>query len=386
MLINRKQISIEYFENLVIKVDESDSIKAYIVKYFKEQELKYNPQHKSYGFKGHTIIKEIQYNSSIFSLSADSVECTSMIMCCWGGSEHVAGENCANTYLVIDCSGGGGSSGSGSSGSGGTGSGSSGGSGTGTSGGGGGGGNSDGETGDSSSSTTTVLTATVTPPPPDEKKCELFNKLKIDAPFKGIINALKSDVGLPYEQGVVLTNQVGGGYNAIVGTANSNNEYAVEFNIPAGTVIDIITHNHYTGGLSIFSPADLEQMYKIIKSTPMGVDMGNFVSILVNPNRETYAITITDRAKFIAYGDENFGTKTKFDKFDVLYALEKDNPILKGFGINNSHTPAENEKNFLKMLGKESGLKAHKATADLSQWNPLAVNTNDNVIAEPACN
>jgi hypothetical protein len=251
-----------------------------------------------------------------------------------------------------------------------------------------------GSSNNNSTTNNTPITVTVAPPKPkDEKKCTLFNKLKIDAPFKNIVNTLKyatTQSNINYEQGAALTNQANGSYNAIIGTPDPDKDYSVAFNIPAGTAIDIMIHNHYVGGLTIFSPADLDQIYQYIKTADM--DQGeNYVSVVITPNPQdplnpsVYAITITDKEKFISYGDDKFSTQAKFETYEYLAYAEKNAITESCMGINNDHTTLENENRFLKMI-KNSGLKVHKANADLSQWNPLALNNNGTVALEAPCN
>ncbi len=392
------------FENLIIETNGLEETKAYLIKYTPSEPIKLIEAHDSYKFEG--TMEKYQYptclacpeenndgeNGNVDNTGtgfSNNFDCITVMMCnqAWSnqtyGIEHIATSECTNTYPKTICgyTGGGGGSPSGSGGSSG---------GSGPSGGQSGTGN--GSTNTNTPSPSSPVTSPLIPLPPDEKKCELFNKLKNDQPFKDIIQILKSGVNLTYEQGVALTNQPNGTYSAIVGVANPNEQYTVEFDVPNGTVIDILTHNHYTGGLTIFSPADLKQIYDYI-STADAAQWENYVSVVVTPNPQdpqnptVYAITITDRAQFIAYGNANFGTETKFDIFRGIFSLEKGNRFITGcFGINENHTPSENEASFLKLLGKTSGIKVHKANADLSQWNPLKFNTDGSVLLEPSCN
>ena len=401
MLVKRDEQTAGYFENIIIEVDGLEEIKTYLIKYTPSVPIEYVEAHDSYKFEG--TMDAYQYPTCLACPEDDNdgengsegntgsgfssnYVCVTVMMCnqAWDnqtyGIEHIATSDCTNTYPITVCGytvgtsgGGGGTGGTGPSG---------GQSGTGT-----------GNTNSNSPTPSSPVTSPVVPKPLDEKKCALFNKLKNDAPFKDIIQILKNGVNLNYEQGVALTNRPNGTYSTITGVANPDEQYAVEFDVPNGTVIDILTHNHYTGGLTIFSPADLKQIYDYISTAD--VDQGdNYVSVVVTPNPQdtqdpkrptVYAITITDRAKFIAYGNANFGTQTKFDIFDGIFGLEKDEWPLSGFGINENHTSAENEASFLKMV-ENSGLKVHKANADLSQWNPLKLNRNDSVLLEPSCN
>ncbi len=114
----------ESFENFIVQVDNTtNNIRAFLIEYFPETEIEHEHEHNSFSFHGTKTIREIEYDSTIFQPLVQSSECTATLMCDYGGDEHVAGGNCTQTYLVIDCNtGGGGGSGGSGSGSGDTGS------------------------------------------------------------------------------------------------------------------------------------------------------------------------------------------------------------------------------------------------------------------------
>lgn len=122
MRITRPEESEDYFENLVVKVNKTDSINAYIIKYFPDKEMTFNKTHKSFGFDGTTETKEIIFNPEIFSqYLMETYHCDTFLLCDYGGTTHSAGYNCTQTYAVTFCSGGGGSTEVGSTGGTGTG-------------------------------------------------------------------------------------------------------------------------------------------------------------------------------------------------------------------------------------------------------------------------
>lgn len=102
--IYRENQSSEYFENLVIKVDNSNQTSAYILKYtpFNPASIYFLNQHDSFHFEGNTSVVPIVYNSNQSNSSTNKMiyECMSITSyyCCYGGTEHPAGANCANTY------------------------------------------------------------------------------------------------------------------------------------------------------------------------------------------------------------------------------------------------------------------------------------------------
>lgn len=126
MLVKKKSSDKDNsFENLILKIDDQGNTKAYILKYFPNEDMTYVPQHDSYTFKGTKELREISFNSKINAKSTintihlptvQSEECTMVLMCSYGGHEHTAG-NCSKMYWVIDCRSAGGGSPSGSGGS-----------------------------------------------------------------------------------------------------------------------------------------------------------------------------------------------------------------------------------------------------------------------------
>ena len=154
MLIKRPNPTNDSFENLIVQVDDRDSTRAFIAKYYPSAEMEYIQAHDSYTFHGDSEMKEIKYDSNVFMPLVDDGECSIKLMCNWGGSEHAAGDNCTQTYLVVDCAGGGGSGSGGPTG--GTGDGSTGG----TSGGSTSGGSGSGGVGSTSNTDTTTDTTT----------------------------------------------------------------------------------------------------------------------------------------------------------------------------------------------------------------------------------
>lgn len=117
MAIKRPQATPNYFENLIVKVSNTDSTKAYISKFTPSQKMIFNETHNSTSFHGTSEIKEIFYTKNIFTAKEGTI-CISMFMCDYGGATHPAGEKCATTYYDTKCYdlGGGGGAGAGGTG------------------------------------------------------------------------------------------------------------------------------------------------------------------------------------------------------------------------------------------------------------------------------
>ena len=359
MLITRDNSTPNEFENLIVQVDNQDKMSAYILKYTNNTEI--TSDFNITEFEGQKSIDLI--------ITEDPMLYTCIVLenwYCYGNLHHTTSEGCTMGYATHTnyCFGGGGSGG-------GPGGGSSGGS----------GGSSSG-----SGSSSPVITVPVVPVKPDEKKCALFNKLKNDTQFKEIIEFLKTKINEPTETGYALT-KTPTGYDALPGVPDPTKKYAIAFTIPNGTTVDILTHVHNTGGLSIFSLEDIEQMYKVFRDNYDSLDSGQtFISVVVTPNGEVYALTITDRAAFVQTYLAFLNTEEKLYKTRITFDNDPSLFNSSYFGINSGHTREDNEKNFLRFIGNTAGIKLHKANADLSQWNPLKLNALSGVEKEPACN
>ena len=381
MLVVREEPTVGYFENLVIEIDSLNQTKETLITYTPTLPIEYIEEDNAYAFTGTSGKAALQTcivcpggdngpndNPDDGSDNGPSLQCDWVLMCTGTltggtGPKHIAGPNCQQTFFEYTCSGIGGGGGGAT---------------TYHNGGGG---------GSPPPPIPTAGTTIVVPPPPDEKKCNLFNKLKNDDAFKAKINDLKTKISLPHESGYALTNQVEGGYDEIVGVPDPTKKNSIVFDVPFGTTIDILTHVHNTGALSIFSLEDIEQMYKVFTNNYDSLDPGqNFVSVVVTPSGEVYALTVTDRAAFVAFYLNYLNSDGKFKHVKNLYTSEPSAFETLNFGINNL-LPNSNEKNFLQFLGKSKlGLKVHKANADLSQWNPLRLGLSGDVELEPACN
>ncbi len=309
--------------------------------------------------------------------------CDIIISCaCIGSGDTYCGcdgsySTCVNTASIICMLQNGGGGGTGSSGTGSSGTGSSAG--------------GSGNVGSSSSTTSSETLVEVVPNEPsspiiNDKKCELFNKLKTSFEFKSLVNYYKTKTNDTIEYGVALTNLPSDQYDLVQGFNNPNEEYAVSFNNAdlEGKTIDIFIHTHYTGGLNIFSPDDLYQMNQVLKN-PNITTGTNFVSVVVTPSNEVYALTISDKPAFLDFGDQWLSNVDKFEGFKTLFSSSIADNYIAGYGINKNKPT--NEMNFIKLLNsKSSGIKLHKANADLSQWTPLNSSKTNTVVNETPCN
>ena len=401
------------FDNLVIQTNQNDETEAFVIHYQPSADVEYNAEHKSYNFEGTTTTSKVYGIYSFFNNgnnntpgsnegfessepggSEGSVICVDVLKCNGTrtggvGPIHNAGPGCTQTFTVRECSSnpnwnpyytgsGGGESGGFSNGNNNVGP--------------GGGGLSSGPDSENNDSQDNTTTTTVFPEEIGELNddCTLFTNLQNKVAFKDIVAYFKTKTTDTIEYGYALTTTPTG-YDALSSYNDPEVDYSVAFNQVdlAGKTINILIHTHYTGGLSIFSPDDLQQIYIMMKNTNITIP-DNFTSIVVTPDNEVYALTIDSKENFIAFGDKNFSTEEKFYTFQHLFYLKNSNDgfsAFNGYNINVGNSKEVNEMNFLKMLEKSSGIKLYKANSDLSEWNNLKVNNINNSVTQTSpCN
>lgn len=222
--------------------------------------------------------------------------------------------------------------------------------------------------------------------PKDKYNCDFFNKLATNQPIKDLINIYKQNTGLPTEVGICLSEQEDGSYNATVGTV-PDEEYAVQFNLASGFTLDIMIHTHNTGGLSIFSPQDFEQIYQLMINNNITVN-NPFVSILITED-DVYAFTFTNPQTFINFGNFWLNDPIKFEWFKDRFFTKKNDSGKKHvtYGINGNNDNATNELHFLEMINHQNmGIMVHKAIDDLTEWSLLKINPITNNVQPTPCN
>lgn len=401
------------FDNLVIQTNKNNETDAFVIHYQPSSDVEYNAEHESYNFEGTTTTSKVYGIYSFFNNgnnntpgsnegfyggepggSTGSIICVDVLKCNGTrhggvGPIHNAGPGCTQTFTVRECSsnpnwnpystGSGGSNESGGFGNGNNNTGP----------GGGGMGTGGNTTGSNTTNLNNPITSTVFTEELEEEiydNCETFTKLQNKEVFKNFVSVLKDSTDLDHEVGYALTDNATG-YDAIQGTPDADLDYAVAYDIPNGTVVDILIHTHYTGGLSIFSPDDLQQVYKMLKNPNITIPK-NFTCVVVTPSNEVYALTIDNKTNFLAFGDKNLSTEEKFYTFlNLFYLNNSDDGVsaFNGYNINVGNSKEVNEMNFLKMLGDKSGIKLFKANSDLSQWQNLKIEANAVTESNP-CN
>ena len=205
--------------------------------------------------------------------------------------------------------------------------------------------------------------------------CIKANLLKNDSIFKAKLNDLKiSATNNNFETTNVLsknnlnveTNQYN--YSIVNGNANSPSaNYLFYPSISVGML-----HNHYGNLLSIFTIQDLIDMYNIVKDPQ--VNSEELVFGLVTKAGTVYLITISDKEKFIKFGNKNL---LKYS--DYVY-LESE--VNKNYEIRTDRTNDQNELGFIKMLKDfDVGVNFLKGnTTDFNSWERKEIDKRNKVL------
>lgn len=136
-----------------------------------------------------------------------------------------------------------------------------------------------------------------------------------------------------------------------------------------------IMHSHYEGLLSVYSADDLFDLYQKMKDYRITDD---FFFGLVTKSGTRYLITISDREKFIAFGDKYLSTPNKMTRLINNFYIMK-------YNIASDNTATENEKGFVKMATElKMGVAIFSGNSDFTQWKRLTYANNQ--VNSSTCN
>lgn len=143
------------------------------------------------------------------------------------------------------------------------------------------------------------------------------------------------------------------------------------------TNIKGLIHSHYKDLYSIFSSPDLQDLYNILLNPSITSD---FFYGVVTEDGTSYIITISDRTKFINFGNEHLGNYEDFKEF------EKD-IFNKKYNIKPDNSVATNELGFLKMMSElDIGLNFYSGNEDSTEWEKKVYNPITNQVSPTNCN
>jgi len=165
-------------------------------------------------------------------------------------------------------------------------------------------------------------------------------------------------------------------YQPVQGNSGDNH---ISLSLQYGEKHTGFIHMHYTGLLSVFSPADIAALYIMYSNDNMKSPIESFAMGLVTAQGTTYLLVIEDANKF-----GNFGLNADLiDQYgiDALESLYSQWP----YYITSSSTNDNNERNFAKMLKQmDSGLKLMKGNpSNFNSWETVDVDSNGNVTTNP---
>lgn len=208
--------------------------------------------------------------------------------------------------------------------------------------------------------------------PPVENPCDAADKLENNVDVKGKFELLKSVTNASKEFGFMYQVSSSNGMTNITPLIGVDGEAGINF--PVTSQIDGIIHSHYTGLLSVFSPDDIYAMAQLYLSNMM-VNSKEFTLGVVTASGTQYLLVIDDFTKFQSFAS-NLVNNSSLDVYS--HAFEN------VFGIRPSNTKEQNEKAFLQYIqSANSGLKLFKGNSNFSEWAPIGVDSQGNVINNP---
>jgi hypothetical protein len=151
--------------------------------------------------------------------------------------------------------------------------------------------------------------------------------------------------------------------------------YAPSVSYPFYPQIEGIMHSHYEGLLSIYSVADLADIYTKLLNPNVTDD---FFSALVTKSGTKYLILIKNRAQFIAFGDKYLANESKKERLALAY--KKNN-------ISENSSKETNEEGFMKLMTKmNTGLNTYRGSTNFNDWQKLSYVSTNNQVTAATCN
>lgn len=197
--------------------------------------------------------------------------------------------------------------------------------------------------------------------------CKQMEKLEDDDEMIGMLKELQTKTTDDKEYLRFFVKENGSySYSELVEGASG----AAGVNVTISTKVDGYMHSHYSGLLSIFSPADIKDMYNMYDEGKMK-NWRKFMSILVTGSGTTYVLKIKDLAKFKAYGQRWFLNNVDFLANEAFYNVT----------INTNNSNYNNELGFLHYYLKGSGLILFKGNPiSFDNWTGVTTNEAGNGI------
>ncbi len=209
-------------------------------------------------------------------------------------------------------------------------------------------------------------------PPLPPNPCQLANLLAANPNFRALMQSLKDSTVDNKEHGILYDMGPNGNMSIEIhkGLPDSG-----DIDLPVTTLNDGYLHSHYTGLLSVFTPMDLLSFCQMYSNGWMQ-SPSTFTAGVVTANGTQYLLKIENLTLFQTFSQNLTGTT--INKYKEFYKIM--------YNIKDTNTNEDNEKNLLKYLDQlKSGLKLFRGNANFTQWTPLGLDANNNVIVKP-CN
>jgi len=223
-----------------------------------------------------------------------------------------------------------------------------------------------------------------------KKECNKIKKLFED--YSNLLNelqTLKEQTNLSQERGKYVIQGAGLLQNAPVGSSGF-----VEISTELGNPYLFVAHTHNspsTSTYSIFSWADLEGIYELIKKGK--IVTSRFVYFLFTADGTNYAITISDLNKFRTFfatvdDTEYFDMQTALNRVDLMNDYYENKPPLYPIITENSINYVNDQKAFLDLINDNGlGLTLFEATdTNLTSFAKLTHNKTTNNVDRDNCN
>ncbi len=210
--------------------------------------------------------------------------------------------------------------------------------------------------------------------PPDSTNypCAKADSLENATIFKTLMTGLHTATDSSFEFGYFLTPNppfTNVGINSVQG--NLGAPYMPDFSL--NNPIYGIFHSHFSGGMSIFSPADVRTLYKIYKDG----NAAQGFTYAITTQTGSYVLEVNNVQAFLQYGDAHLQDDASFNDFQWgTYANNY---------ISESGSHDGNEAGFLRMIGNENmGLKLLSSDGNnFDNWKVKGLNAYGSSINLP---
>lgn len=208
--------------------------------------------------------------------------------------------------------------------------------------------------------------------------CARAQALK-DSVYKEKLGLLKYAAENMNSESLWVNGNRGAGLTWNLATGNPNEHFVNhDFSTYQLFSINSVMHNHFEGGMNIFSPDDLKSMWVLMNENRMA-DAATFNYTVITNQQTTYTLQIANAGTFMTWGQSWFGSAVNFELFKQQYQ--------NFYEINLTNGNSTNKNNFLDMLRvTNAGLTLLTGNfSTLNTWRPSILNNSGEFTTIP-CN